>query len=67
MLQIWKWISTGEIVYGYADKGLDCVIGANDSVGIMVLNGEGKRVLYCTQGELKRLASFQGYRNSDWV
>lgn len=63
MLQVWVWISTGDIVYGYADKGIDCVIGANDSTGIMVLSKEGKSMFYCTQGELKKLASFQGYRN----
>lgn len=63
MLQIWKWLSTGDIVYGYADKGIDCVIGANDSVGIMVLDAEGKTLFYATQGELKKLASFQGYHN----
>lgn len=62
MLQLWKWISTGEMVYGYADKGIDCVIGANDSTGIMVMDMNGRTMFYCTQGELRKLADFYGYR-----
>jgi len=63
MLQVWKWISTGDIVYGYADKGIDCVNCANDSVGIMVLDACGRTLFYAKQGELRKLASFQGYHN----
>lgn len=63
MLQIWIWNSNKQMVYGYADKGLDCPCPENDHVGIMVLDTNGKSLLYCTQKELKSLASFQGYRN----
>lgn len=62
MLMIWKW-NTGSIVYGYADKGVDCAISANDGVGIMVLNDKGESLFYATMGELRKLATFQGYHN----
>jgi hypothetical protein len=65
MLQVWRWISTGQIVYGYADKGLDCVTTENDDIGIMVLSLTGQTLCYCTQRELKQLASFQGYHKAN--
>lgn len=64
MLQIWIWNSTRAMVYGYADKGLDCVHGNNDNVKIMLIDTNGKSLLYLKQSELKKLASFQGYHNT---
>ncbi len=64
MLQVWQWISTKEIVYGYADRGLDYVTSQNADVGIMVLDQNGKHLLYCTQGELRTLANFFGYKTA---
>ena len=60
MLQIWKWISTGAVVYGKVD-GVDLPIRANDNANVNVISPEGVVILRCTQGELRKLASFQGY------
>lgn len=62
MLQVWHWISTQQIVYAYADKGLD--YSAPDDTGIMVIDQNGKSMLYCTLRELKTLANFLGYKTA---
>ena len=63
MLQVRQWISTQKIVYAYADKGLD-YIGAPNDTGIMVIDQNGKIMLYCTLRELKTLANFFGYKTA---
>ena len=64
MLQLWVWISSGQVYYGKAD-GVDLPLAANDTVMVNVLNKAGVVVLRCSQGELRKLASFQGYTNPD--
>lgn len=62
MLQLWIWLSNGNTYYGKAD-GMDVPSPANDTVMVNVLNKAGVVVLRCSQGELRKLASFQGYIN----
>lgn len=64
MLQLWVWLSSGKVYYGKAD-GMDLPSPANDAVMVNVLNKNGVVVLRCSQGELRKLASFQGYTNPD--
>lgn len=64
MLQLWVWLSSGKVYYGKAD-GMDLPSPANDAVMVNVLNKDGVVVLRCSQGELRKLASFQGYTNPD--
>lgn len=64
MLQLWVWLSSGQSYYGKAD-GVDLPSPANDNIMVNVLNKQGTVVLRCKQGELRKLASFQGYVNPD--
>lgn len=64
MLQLWVWLSSGKVYYGRAE-GMDLPSPANDAVMVNVLNKDGVVVLRCSQGELRKLASFQGYTNPD--
>lgn len=64
MLQIWQWISTGTMILGYADKGIDCPITVNNDIGIMLMDMRGNTLMYIKQGELRQLANFMGYKTN---